>query len=68
MLASSLASEFEAHRHPDNEDEPGDDPTAPYVKQHCLATGIERILAQQWGVVWSEYADELEALPPVPEK
>src|SRR5947209_20472397 len=34
--------------------EPGDDPSAPYVKQHCLATGIERILAQQWEVNWKQ--------------
>jgi len=65
-VVDKFDKEFEANRHPDNEDEPGDDPSAPYVKQHCLATGIERILAQQWGVVWSEYADEIESLPPVP--
>lgn len=54
---------FEANRHPDNEDEPGDEPEAPYVKQHCLATGIERILAQQWDVNWKEYERELCDLP-----
>jgi hypothetical protein len=43
--------------------EPGDDPSAPYVQQHCLATGIERILAAELGVNWKEYEDELEALP-----
>lgn len=57
--------DFEKNRHPDNEDEPGDDPSAPYVTQHCLATGIERILAQQWGVNWKEYEQELNELPPV---
>ncbi len=60
--------EFEKNRHPDNKDEPGDDPNAPYVKQHCLATGIERILAQRWGVSWKEYGDALSALPPVPDQ
>lgn len=59
---------FEANRKEGNEDEPGDDPSAPYVNQHCLATGIERILAQQWGVKWNEYADELESLPEVPDQ
>jgi hypothetical protein len=55
--------DFENHRHPDNDDEPGDDVSAPYKFQHCLATGIERILAQQWGVTWKAYEDELESLP-----
>lgn len=56
--------EFEKNRpEGDVESEPGDEPNAPYVNQHCLATGIERILAQQWGVKWNEYADEIESLP-----
>lgn len=53
---------FEANRHPDNTDEPGDDPKAPYVKQHCIATGIERILAANLGVNWKEYEEEINAL------
>ena len=60
--------EFEANRKEGNEDEPGDDPSAPYVNQHCLATGIERILAQQWGVNWKEYERELCDLPEVPDQ
>lgn len=54
---------FEAKRTPDNFDEPGDEPDAPYVKQHCLATGIERIMAAELGVSWKEYEQELDALP-----
>lgn len=54
---------FEASRPEGNDDEPGDDPKAPYVKQHCLATGIERILAAELGVVWNEYAEKIESLP-----
>lgn len=42
--------------------EPGDDPQAPYQKQHCLATGIERILAALLGVKWAEYEEALEKL------
>jgi hypothetical protein len=41
------------------EGEMGDDPAAPYHKQHCIATGIERILAPLMGVGWKEYEDEL---------
>jgi len=59
---------FEANRPEGNEDEPGDEPSAPYVEQHCLATGIERILAARWGVFWKDYADEICALPEVPAK
>jgi len=55
--------EFEAHRHPDNFDEPGDDPQAPYKKEHCFATGVERLLAAELGVDWSTYADEIDSLP-----
>ena len=56
-------NQFEATRPEDNFDEPGDDPQAPYVKQHCTATGIERLLAAQLGVNWKEYEAELERLP-----
>jgi hypothetical protein len=44
------------------EGEPGDDPQAPYVRQHCVATGIERLLAAELGVNWKEYEQELDAL------
>lgn len=54
--------EFEQHRHPDDESEPGDNPEAPYRKQHCLATGMERILAGIWGVRWSDYEQTLNSL------
>lgn len=36
-------------------DEPGDDPRAPYRKQHELATVIEKSLAVALGVNWDEY-------------
>lgn len=55
--------DFEATRRPGDEDEPGDDPAAPYSKQHCLATGVERILAAHLGVSWKEYEEELSKLP-----
>lgn len=55
--------EFEEKRLPDNEDEPGDEPTAPYVRQHCIATGIERILAAELDVCWKDYENELNDLP-----
>lgn len=44
------------------EDEPGDDPSAPYHREHGVATGIERILAAALGVAWADYAAAVLAL------
>ena len=55
--------DFEKARQDGNDDEPGDDPKAPYVKQHCLATGIERVMAAELGVSWKEYEEILNELP-----
>lgn len=41
----------------------GDDPAAPYAKQHCFATACERILIAAFGVSWEEYDKELAAIP-----
>jgi hypothetical protein len=59
---------YEAARDSGDVSEPGDDPNAPYVKQHCIATGIERILAAELGVKWKPYEQELFDLPEVPAK
>lgn len=54
---------YEKERKPGDESEPGDDPNAPYVRQHCIATGVERILAAELRVNWKDYEEELCALP-----
>lgn len=54
--------DFEAHRHPDNDSEPGDSPDAPYRFQHCLASGVERIVAAVLGVDWKDYEKAINAL------
>jgi hypothetical protein len=36
-------------------EEPGDDPRAPYRKEHFFATNIERQIAYELGVDWKEY-------------
>lgn len=51
---------FEANRKDDSE--PGDDPKAPYKREHCIATGIERILASELLVDWKTYEETLNAL------
>ena len=40
-------------------DEPGDAPTAPYKREHCIATGIERMLAAILHIDWYHYEEEL---------
>ena len=53
---------YEKSRQEGDESEPGDDPLAPYVREHCLATGIERILAAELGVDWKTYEQHLQEL------
>lgn len=42
--------------------EPGDDPQAPYRKEHITATNIERLLAAECGVDWVEYEKTIMSL------
>lgn len=44
------------------DDEPGDDPAAPYRREHFFATNLERLLAAELGVDWEEYAKTVVAL------
>jgi hypothetical protein len=53
---------FESSRLPGNVDEPGDDPRAPYQNEHCIATGIERLVSAALGVPWKEYETAVNAL------
>jgi hypothetical protein len=53
---------FEKARLPGDVSEPGDDPAAIYQKQHCIATGMERIMAALLGVKWRQYEDEINRL------
>jgi hypothetical protein len=53
---------YEADRTSLDDSEPGDDPTAPYHRQHCFATAVERMLIAALGVPWSEYDAAVEAL------
>jgi hypothetical protein len=41
-------------------DEDGDDPRAPYRKEHFTATNIERMMAAELGVDWKLYEDAIE--------
>ena len=54
---------FEAAREPGNDDEPGDDPKAPYKKEHFFATNIEALTSAELGVDWQTYEAAINALP-----
>jgi hypothetical protein len=54
--------EFEKNRPEGNVDEPGDDPKAPYVREHQFATKIERLMAEELGVEWDAYNAAVENL------
>jgi hypothetical protein len=54
---------FEASRQPGNEGEPGDDPKAPYRKEHFFATNIEALMSEELGVDWQKYEEVIDALP-----
>lgn len=54
---------FEAARKRGEVDgEPGDDPKAPYRREHRFAENVERLLAHELGVDWSEYEAALSKL------
>jgi hypothetical protein len=46
----------------DLDEQPGDDPSAPYHREHVFATKLERMLAEEMGVDWDEYDDRLGEL------
>ncbi len=45
-----------------SEEEPGEDPGAPYRREHATADVVERIVALEAGVVWRKYDDRVNAL------
>jgi hypothetical protein len=52
---------YEAKRKPGDDSEPGDDPRAPYHREHVFASKVERLLAQELGVNWSVYDREVSS-------
>jgi hypothetical protein len=45
------------------DDEPGDDPKAPYRREHFFATNIEALTCDQLGVNWQKYEAAVYSLP-----
>lgn len=54
--------ELESGQHGE-ESEPGDDPRAPYRREHFFATNIERLTADQLAVDWRDYDKAVNSLP-----
>jgi hypothetical protein len=42
--------------------EPGNDPIAPYHRQHRFASIVEELMAMELGVDWSSYSSEVNSL------
>lgn len=44
------------------EGEPGDAQDAPYARQHCFATSVERMMIAAFGLSWASYEAAVEAV------
>jgi hypothetical protein len=53
---------YEFNRQPGDDSEPGDNISAPYRDEHCIATGVERIVCAALGLPWKDYEETLERL------
>ncbi len=59
---SKFDIDFEENREEDNNDEPGNDPKAPYYQEHQFATFIEKKMASQLNVDWVKYSEVVDNL------
>lgn len=53
---------FEAKRKRGNHDEPGFHPTAPYLKEHTIATAVELMMCQGANLSWYRYDKKVNSL------
>lgn len=59
-IPEPLVAQFDKD-HPELDD-PGNDPRAPYKREHRFAEALERIMADALEVDWDEYGARVEAL------
>jgi hypothetical protein len=52
---------YEPRRKPGDDSEPGDDPKAPYHREHMFASKVERMLANHLNVNWGAYDREVSS-------
>jgi len=62
-VVTEFDEKFEENRQVDDDSEPGDDPLAPYRKEHLFATGIEKLMAAELDVNWKAYEQAINDLP-----
>jgi hypothetical protein len=55
-------TQYETNRPEGDFSEPGDDPKAPYFREHQFATKLERLMADELGVDWEKYNTTVEGL------
>ena len=53
---------FEKDASKTDDDEPGEDPAAPYHREHAIAEVVERLVAAEAGVKWCEYDARIDGL------
>lgn len=58
-VTTKMVDDFDLKFDVTQEHEPGDDPKCPCKKEHCIATGVERILINELGLDWFPYENEL---------
>lgn len=54
---------YEANRKEGDDSEPGDDPNAPYRREHFFATNVEALMCDQMGLNFQEHEARIRALP-----
>jgi hypothetical protein len=54
--------DFERKRKPGDDREPGDEPDAPYHKEHVFASTVEQMMSNQLGVDWDAYDEAVNSL------
>lgn len=62
-ISQNMVDNFDLnHELESKETELGDLFDAPYRREHCFATAVERMLAAELDVCWSAYEEELQGL------
>lgn len=54
--------EYDQKRGPEDITEPGDNPAAPYNRQHQIAKKIEKLICEEIGVSWEDYNEQAARL------
>lgn len=54
-----LRYEWERSQGLNGDEEPGDDPGAPYRREHRFAENIERQIVHEAGLVWADYEQRI---------